>query len=58
MKKLALFISILMLILTSGALFVGLAILQANALNLLILGCMSAAGYATSYIYFLTYKSN
>jgi hypothetical protein len=25
---------------------------------LLILGCMSAAGYATSYIYFLTYKSN
>jgi hypothetical protein len=58
MKSFWLTVSILMFILTSGALFVGLAILQANALNLLILGCMSAAGYATSYIYFLTYKSN
>ncbi len=53
-----LLISILMIIVTTIAIFLAFCLLDATYINLLLICVISMAGYGTSALYYFTYKED
>lgn len=56
MKKAFLLLSILMFLCTTSIIYLGFALLEPSASNLVIISILSMMGYIQSYIYFTTFK--